>query len=214
MNEDLDKTMKGFPGETADDQGYLRKNENIQRRRVFLDFRPKRNILILGGVGILLLIVLIAIFSGGGKKLPTEDLSVILVRVDLLEKRLTRLEGVEVRIDLLEKQEEELRQFIIEMDRSGTHLKQRLDKLTETFDRLQKRMAAGAAKTEASRPVQRKPVSLAVGRYHEVRSGENLYRIAQRYGISVKELCRLNNITPDQAIHPGQKLLVAPGSHE
>lgn len=46
-------------------------------------------------------------------------------------------------------------------------------------------------------------------RYHEVRKGETLSRIAQKYGITVEELCRLNKITPKTVIHPGKKLLVA-----
>ena len=46
--------------------------------------------------------------------------------------------------------------------------------------------------------------------YHEVRRGETLSRIAQKYGISVEKLCRLNKITPKTLIRPGQKLLVSP----
>jgi len=45
-------------------------------------------------------------------------------------------------------------------------------------------------------------------RYHTVRSGESLYTIANKYGISTDKLCRLNKITPKKPIQPGQKLLV------
>ena len=47
-------------------------------------------------------------------------------------------------------------------------------------------------------------------RYHQVRRGDSLSRIAQRYGITVNELRRLNNLRRNQFIYPGQKLLVAP----
>jgi LysM repeat protein len=43
-----------------------------------------------------------------------------------------------------------------------------------------------------------------------VSAGESLYRIAQKYGITVDELLRLNSLKKNQAIYPGQKLLVAP----
>jgi LysM repeat protein len=48
-------------------------------------------------------------------------------------------------------------------------------------------------------------------RYHEVRPGETLYRIAKTYGFSVDELCRLNDISPDEIgdIQPGRRLLVS-----
>ena len=47
--------------------------------------------------------------------------------------------------------------------------------------------------------------------YHEVRRGETLSRIAQKYGISVEKLCRLNKITPKTLIRPGQRLLISSG---
>jgi len=49
-------------------------------------------------------------------------------------------------------------------------------------------------------------------RYHAVRQGDTLSRIAEKYGISISELCRLNDIKPKAVIRPGQKLLVASGS--
>ncbi|UCB51002.1 MAG: LysM peptidoglycan-binding domain-containing protein, partial [Deltaproteobacteria bacterium] len=47
--------------------------------------------------------------------------------------------------------------------------------------------------------------------YHEVRQGDTLSRIAQKYGITVKQLCLLNKITSKTVIRPGDKLLVSPG---
>lgn len=43
-------------------------------------------------------------------------------------------------------------------------------------------------------------------KYHKVGKGDSLYSIAQRYGMSVDELCRLNGIKKTKAIQPGQKL--------
>ena len=55
-------------------------------------------------------------------------------------------------------------------------------------------------------PVASKPSSL---RYHEVRPNDTLSQIAQKYGITVDDLCRLNKITPKTLIRPGQKLLIS-----
>ncbi|MCB9252399.1 MAG: peptidoglycan DD-metalloendopeptidase family protein [Flavobacteriales bacterium] len=44
--------------------------------------------------------------------------------------------------------------------------------------------------------------------YHTVRSGESLYIIAKKYGISVSYICQLNNINPSDIIRPGKKLKV------
>ena len=50
--------------------------------------------------------------------------------------------------------------------------------------------------------------------YHKVERGETLYKISNRYKISVKELRRLNKLQEDQAIKTGQKLLVSPRKNQ
>ena len=77
---------------------------------------------------------------------------------------------------------------------------------------LAKKATTTAEATEDSAAIKTKPPSLGKERYHEVHSGETLYRIARKYGLSVTELCRLNNITPNKIIQPGQKLIIAPKS--
>lgn len=44
--------------------------------------------------------------------------------------------------------------------------------------------------------------------YHLVQKGDNLYRIALKYGLTVDQLRKLNNLPPDASIQPNQKLLV------
>ncbi len=41
-------------------------------------------------------------------------------------------------------------------------------------------------------------------RYHKVRSGDNLSKIAKRYGVSVNQLCRMNNIKRTSKLRVGQ----------
>lgn len=67
------------------------------------------------------------------------------------------------------------------------------------------------ALTKASRAAQKEPISQTEGHYYEVRRGDTIYGIAKKHGLSVDELCSLNNITKDQTIYPGQKILVTPG---
>ncbi len=58
---------------------------------------------------------------------------------------------------------------------------------------------------------QRKPSPKRVlHKVHEVEPGETLWNIAQRYGMSVDEIVRLNKLNPSQTIYPGQKVLVVP----
>lgn len=213
MNENLDNELKELGAKVADDMGYTRKDENPQRPKTSFAFKPQGKILI-GGAGILFLIILIALFSGRGDKLSPEDLPSIQFGLNQFEQRITRLEGIYDKIGFLEKQGEELQESLAETGKSARFLALRLDKLTQNVDGLQKIVAPLPAKTEGPLTIQRKTFPLVKARYHEVRRGDSLYRIAQQYGTSVGELCRLNNMTPNQVIHPGQKLLVAPDSRQ
>jgi len=208
MNENLDNEMKELRAKVADDTGYTRKEENRRRPKASFAFKPRRKTLI-GGAGILLLIILIALFSGRGDELSPQD-----PRLDQLERRMTRLEGIYDKIVFLEKQGEELQDSVAEAGKSARILALRLDKVSQNVDRLEKGGASVPVKTKAPLTIQRRTFTLAKGRYHEVRPGDSLYRIAQEYGTSVDELCRLNNMSPNQVIHPGQRLLVAPDSNQ
>ncbi len=48
-----------------------------------------------------------------------------------------------------------------------------------------------------------------VRHYHVVKRGENLYRISLRYGLPLNKLCRMNGITPENTIWPGQRILIS-----
>jgi hypothetical protein len=45
---------------------------------------------------------------------------------------------------------------------------------------------------------------------YEIRPGDTLWEVAREHGMSVEELLHLNELAPNQPIHPGQKLLVRP----
>ncbi|MFB6258337.1 MAG: peptidoglycan DD-metalloendopeptidase family protein [Flavobacteriales bacterium] len=45
--------------------------------------------------------------------------------------------------------------------------------------------------------------------FHEVEKGEHLYSIAQHYGISIRELCRLNDIHRNSTLWVGQRLRIS-----
>ncbi|MCP4682241.1 MAG: LysM peptidoglycan-binding domain-containing protein [Desulfobacterales bacterium] len=47
-------------------------------------------------------------------------------------------------------------------------------------------------------------------RYHVIRAGESLSTISNRYGMSLKELLRLNGLAPGTVIYPGDKLVIEP----
>ena len=63
------------------------------------------------------------------------------------------------------------------------------------------RTVAKAASSSAATAPQK-------GRYHTVKSGDTLYSISRKYGVTVDDVRRLNNIGKNDHIYPGQKLLI------
>ena len=57
--------------------------------------------------------------------------------------------------------------------------------------------AAPQAKTKAATP-----------HIHVVKAGETLYQISRKYGVTVDQLKKLNNMGKDITIRPGQELVV------
>lgn len=66
----------------------------------------------------------------------------------------------------------------------------------------------GAAEQAATTSGAKASASGGAGQHHTVESGETLWRIAQRYGMSVERLRRLNGLGPNVTIRPGQRLRV------
>ena len=134
--------------------------------------------LIPGGIGILLLIAVVLFFFTERNAVSEKDFKSIQTGINSLEAKLDRLDGLEERIAYLEKEEKKLKQSVKNIDRRNLNNQ----------------------KKRSSSQVKR--------RYHTVRSGESLYTIAKKYGISTDKLCGLNKITSKKLIKPGQKLLV------
>jgi LysM repeat protein len=158
-------------------------NQPVSQRRLKKFFAEKQN-LILIGAGILI-IVLIFLFSGiAGKDQSAE----VLVQ---LEKNLAAMEQ---KIATLEAEQKNLT--------SGP-----VKSLTERVEMLEKRP------TEKPKPVVSTKAQTAplAKRYHEVRKGDTLAGIAKRYGLSVDELRRKNNLSPKTTLTVGQKLIVSSG---
>jgi uncharacterized protein (UPF0335 family) len=183
------------------------------QREAYPPHTSKRKALILVGVGIGALLILVALFSRGRIDLSQGDMRAIQGRFRQLERRIDRLEDTKERIIFLQKQERAIKQRIAGHNGGGP-LTEQLEALNERVEHLEKTLAAGSSRTVAQSQDTREPLAVPGGRYHVVQSGDTLYVIAQRYGISVEQLCRLNNMTLNQVIYPGERLMVAPAASQ
>ncbi|MEA2040074.1 MAG: LysM peptidoglycan-binding domain-containing protein [Thermodesulfobacteriota bacterium] len=201
MEKEQDKELGEIMEGIADDMGYKKKGKN-PRNRIPPDIKARKKTLVLVGIAIVVILVLIVLFSGRDNKASKQDMDSMSGRLDRIEKKLANIDHLRDKFVRLEKQGNRMQQSIARTDKTVRSVAGQLDKIKKSTGRLQKQTTAPAVK---ARPQGRKAV------YYKVRSGDSLYRIANKYGMSVKELCKLNHISKDKAIHPGQKLLVSPG---
>ncbi|MGD9033633.1 MAG: efflux RND transporter periplasmic adaptor subunit [Desulfobacteraceae bacterium] len=119
------------------------------------------------------------------------------VRLELPNPRYQLPPGLKCKVVFL-KPEKQVSKAQESGSRPGSSATGSQNEMSRESDQVEKQTALAGAK----------PTGQASKQYHEVQSGESLYLIATKYGLSVDELCRLNNIHPRQIIRPGQKLLL------
>lgn len=96
------------------------------------------------------------------------------------------------------------------LETAETPKRDKTDAVRETIKAVKaSKVAKPAKQAEVAKPAKQAEMAKpAEAVYHVVQKGENLYRIALKYGLTVDQLSKLNNLPPDASIQPNQKLLV------
>ena len=152
----------------------------------------------------MIVVLLVLIFAGGiiyflSKVSTGGGESLLQLKVTALEQKIAGLE-------------QQLAELQGKITTSGQDpaLLQRVNTLAQKVESLEKQKQPTAESKAKSSPPS-KPAVSTEKRYHTVQKGETLSRISKRYGITVEELRKLNNLSRDKSIQTGQKLLISPG---
>lgn len=159
-----------------------------------------------------LVIILILIYF----ILPTTDdtqgkaqLKGLEARLDQVEKRMLKLEGVGERVLNLEKILKGNQALGKRMDRLEASLGQRLDQVDKELLQLRKEMQAKQSKTTVAPSTnQQKMTAPPQTNQHVVKKGDTLYSISRTYGLTVDRLRTINKLDKNSVIFVGQKLMV------
>lgn len=165
--------------------------------------------LLIGGGVILLIVLLLLILPRGSDPTASDQLKSLEIRLQQMERKMARQER---QGNKLSKLEEEFKNYALKM-------MDRVDSIEKSIALARKRLSAkpqpGYTKKATQQPFRKIPSKPRTGpgtpakkQYHSVRPGETLYRISLRYGLTVNELLRINQLGPGAVIRPGQKLLV------
>ena len=195
MKPGVDSETQEIFEDMAEDLAKDRRNDPPHRQKNAYSSGPSGRFILLIGLGaVIVILLLVLLFRGSGK----QDLSPIQSRLDRLEKRIALVEESGKRIEALDGQMKSLQQNQLRLESSSKSVADRLEKLSRQME-----------KPPAQPPAHKEPVQ-AKAQYHEVRPGDTLYGIASKYGLTLDQLLRLNNLKKNAALQPGQKLLVSP----
>lgn len=181
-----------------------------ERERHIWDRKKTSSIpLFLLGLGFVVMIILFIVFLSKMSDMASKTrVDSIEKRLALLEEKLGKINKIDEKLILLETQGKKFDLFVDRLDRFETSMSLKMDIINNELFTSQKK---GKKAAESKKPEQAKiSQKSAKPAYHEVKAKETLYQISRRYGITVDDLRKLNRLTPETVIHPGQKLIVAP----
>lgn len=159
-----------------------------------------KKFLVFGGVMLCVVILIIVIIFVSGDKSGNQPVSPIQTRIKGLEETVGKFQG----------QQEALEKSIAKLEGSLNSLRGDLRKVSRQVEQLNKRTTGVTKQAKKTVLVPKKAASQTRRHSHVVQKGESLYKIAKKYGISLRDLYRLNSLTSKSVIYPGQKLLVGP----
>ena len=159
-------------------------------------------------VVIILILLYIFLPTGNGTQ-GTAQLKGLEARLDQVEKRMLKLEGVGERVLNLEKSLKDNGALDKQLDRVEASMAKRLDQVDKELLQLRKDMQAKPAKTTVAPTTnQQKNATPAKATQHVVKKGDTLYSIGRTYGLTVDRLRTINKLDKNSVIFVGQKLTV------
>jgi LysM repeat protein len=161
---------------------------------------------ILVGVGILILTgFFVASLFGNAGSIDSEKIDTLEKRLVSLEDRLQNIQTSESELNQITEQRAQVEQIQNKIDQLETSIALRMDQISTEILSLKRQPANVEPQVP---PAVNTPAEPEKKRYHQVRSGDTLYGIGRKYGISVQELRQLNNLRSGAVIRPGQKLVI------
>lgn len=207
MDKDQIDDMLKFAEKESNPRGSDLKKRSDDKPRFF---HSRVKTLYIGGAIVIVMVIVVTFLSWGGSDLSKADFNALMTRVDRIEVRLANMGGIEEKMTAaLQAQKTAPSEGSIVASGTDGTMAQQLDLLTRKVELLQQQMGSIAEKAQVKRTDAAQRLQPKKTRYHLVASGETLYRIAMKYGLTVDKLRDLNKMTPPQHIYPGQKLLVS-----
>ncbi len=106
--------------------------------------------------------------------------------------------------------EQQFQQLAARLDRLEADINSKMDQIIKALESRKEPPTQPPIPAAKAPQPEKKEEKAAKPQIHKVRAGETLYRISRRYGITVEQLRKINNLGPNAKIYPGQEIKLAP----
>ena len=208
-DDDRPDRFNADPHDDVDNEQYSlwKENKKVKLRTNSPEISGKINFKKIGVSFSILLILLLLLFARNKIAKFENRINALENRVKAVEEKGQKLDAMSYAMAKIGEQAQSVTQLKTRLDRVDKGLTSRMDLISKDVEKLKQQIRdAGIRKAKSSIV----PESMAKNRYHIVKSGETLYTIGRRYGVTVKELKKINKMSDKGVIRPGQKLLINP----
>lgn len=210
----INKELADDEAEDFRPENYYGNSGDIFRKKSVLPF-------IVGGAGLIALVLIFGvILTGRDDGADRQALQSLEARIEQLENKLAAGGTKEEPLEQLAGQEQKLRVLNERFKTFEATVSTQIDQIIKELGNLHQKIDHSAVpKAQTLAPVPQKgpavtPKKGNAPEFYQVQAGDTLFRISRRYGLTVQQLQRYNNLAPDAAIYPGQKLKLRPNGEQ
>lgn len=144
------------------------------------------------------------------KRIDMEPVQALETRLTHLEEAFDKYQSTIERISRLESTMEKKERLEKRLSRVEGSLLLKIKRVEKKINGLAQKKAETASKQTTKQAITPATQKTTKKKYHTVQKGETIYSICRKYSLEEEELRRLNKLSADATIHPGQKLIITP----
>jgi LysM repeat protein len=177
------------------------------------EWRQPRLMLAFLGVGLVAVVMIFVWFLEKPRSSSSaKRISLLESKIEQLEKTIAKINAIDEKLETLENQSQKFMFAVDRLDRFETSISWRMEQVDKKLAALQKVTEEAGAKPDVAPPSPVVSRNDSTESYHTVSTGDTLYSISRRYGLTVEELRKTNKLPEGATIYEGQKLIIVSGA--
>jgi LysM repeat protein len=172
-------------------------------------WRPPRLTLAFVGVGLVVAVMIFVWFMEKPRSSSAaKRINMLESKIEQLEKTVAKINAIDEKLTALENQSQKFMLAVDRLDRFETAISLRVEQVDKTLAALQKVTEASGSKPGVAPQAPDVSRNDTTETYHTVSTGDTLYSISRRYGLTVEQLRKSNQLPEGATIYEGQKLII------